>query len=234
MRIALVADLHGNWPATQALERDLARRAVDRVLCLGDIVGKGPSSDRTFDWAMANCDLILGGNWDYGVGGRQFPPDEFYYQQLGEERMARLRELPRETSLTLSGRLVRLFHGRPLMRELITITDSAEEIQPFFTDASGTVYDVVAYADAHRQAYRTMTPGVFFNCGSVGNALGVPRVCYALMEGEPDDASAAFEVRLLSFDYDREQAVQDVLAAPDLPRGDTFIREIQTGRYSRG
>ena len=31
MRIALFADLHGNWPATQALERDLARRGADRL-----------------------------------------------------------------------------------------------------------------------------------------------------------------------------------------------------------
>jgi predicted phosphodiesterase len=83
MRIALVADLHGNWPATQALERDLPRRQVDRVYCLGDVVGKGPSSDRTCDWAFANCDLILGGNWDYGVSYRQFAPDDFYWEQLG-------------------------------------------------------------------------------------------------------------------------------------------------------
>lgn len=53
MRIALVADLHGNRPATLALERDLALDATRRVLCLGDIVGKGPSNDFTFDWAMA-------------------------------------------------------------------------------------------------------------------------------------------------------------------------------------
>ena len=86
MRIALFADLHGNWPATQALERDLARRGADRLYCLGDLVGKGPCSDRTFDWAMANCDLVLGGNWDYGIGYRQFAPDDFYWAQLGEAR----------------------------------------------------------------------------------------------------------------------------------------------------
>ena len=45
MRYALIADLHGNRPATQALERDLNRTRPDKVFCLGDIVGKGPSSD---------------------------------------------------------------------------------------------------------------------------------------------------------------------------------------------
>src|SRR5699024_12033676 len=46
-------------------------------------------------------------------------------------------------------------------------------IEPFFQDGQGGRYDVVGYADAHRQGLRTVTPGVFFNTGSVGNAMGV-------------------------------------------------------------
>lgn len=61
-RIALIADLHGNLPAVEALEQDLKIRSVDEIWCLGDIVGKGPSSPDTFDWAMAHCSLILRGN----------------------------------------------------------------------------------------------------------------------------------------------------------------------------
>ena len=62
-RIALIADLHGNLPAVEALEQDLKTRSVDEIWCLGDIVGKGPSSPDTFDWAMAHCSLILRGNF---------------------------------------------------------------------------------------------------------------------------------------------------------------------------
>ena len=53
--IALVADLHGNLPAVEALERDLTARRIRRVWCLGDMVGKGPSSAETLDWAAARC-----------------------------------------------------------------------------------------------------------------------------------------------------------------------------------
>jgi len=233
MQIALIADLHGNRPATEALERDLNLQKPDRVYCLGDIVGKGPSSDFTFDWAMAHCDLILGGNWDYGVGCKKFPLDGFYWEQLGEKRLAALRALPRETEIRLSGRRVRLFHGRPIMEELVTAHQDAARIEPFFDDGQGGRYDVVAYADAHRQALRTMTPGLFLNTGSVGNALGEPRCCYALLCGEEADG-APFEVRLRQLDYDREQAVRDALAAPRVPRIECFIREVQTGLYSRG
>ncbi len=43
-RVVLIADLHGNLPALEALEQDLNRRGLKEIWCLGDIVGKGPSS----------------------------------------------------------------------------------------------------------------------------------------------------------------------------------------------
>lgn len=233
VKIAFVADLHGNWPAVCALEEDLRRQQPDRIICLGDVVGKGPSNALTYDWAMKNCDLIIGGNWDYGVGEKAFPMDAAYWNQLGEERLAVLRSLPRESEMMLSGRRVRLMHGRPVMNTLITVKDSLEDIQPFFTDAQGKPYDVVLYADAHRQAMRTVNPGLFINTGSVGNGLGVAYCCYAIVEAEPGDAPAPFEVRLRQLPYDRAQAVRDAEAAPDVPRIDTYINEIKTAVYSR-
>lgn len=233
MRIALVADLHGNWPAVQALDSDLKQTKPDRILFLGDAVGKGPRSDATLDWARENCDLMLGGNWDYGIGKQIFAADDFYWNQLGEERLAFLRSLPLETELMMSGRRIRLFHGRPIMEDLVHGQSDRELIYPFFADAQGGRYDVVGYADAHRQALRTLSPGVFFNCGSVGNAMGETYCCYAVLEGTESETPAPFEVRFRMVEYDREQAVRDALAAPELPRGECFIREVQTGIYSR-
>lgn len=233
MQIALIADLHGNRPAVQALEKDLALMKPDKIYCLGDIVGKGPSNDFTYEWAMAHCDLILGGNWDYGVGYQQFPNDRYYWDQLGEKRLEDLRNLPLEHEMTLSGQRIRLFHGRPVMENLVFAINDESLINPFFVDDQGGRYDAVIYADAHRQAMRTMSPGLFINIGSVGNAIGVPKCCYAILCAEEGDAPAPIEIRLRQLDYDREQAVRDAMAAPSLPRVDAYIREIQTGIYSR-
>ena len=233
MKIAFVADLHGNWPATCALEKDLAIQQPDRIICLGDLVGKGPSNAQTFDWVMAHCDLVIGGNWDYGVGHQEFPNDQYYWEQLGQERLRILRSLPTESELMLSGRRVRLMHGRPVMEKLVTVKDPADVIQSFFTDPHGKPFDVVLYADAHRQAVRTVNPGMFINTGSVGNAMGVPVCCYAIVEAEPGDTPAPFEVRLRQLPYDREQAVRDAQAAPRVPLIESYINEIRTGVYSR-
>lgn len=233
MKIALIADLHGNRPAVEALERDLQKMQPDKIFCLGDIVGKGPSSDYTFDWAMANCDLILGGNWDIGVGYKQFPFDRYYWDQLGEERLKKLCELPLEHHMHFSGRRIRLFHGRPVMDTLITVRYAAADIAPFFDDGHGGRFDAVIYADAHSQAMRTISQGLFVNTGSVGNGIGIPKCCYAILCGTEGSEPAPFEIRMRQLDYDREQSIRDAEAAPDVPRIATYIREIQTGIYSR-
>lgn len=230
MIIALIADLHGNMTAVKALERDLARRGADAVWCLGDLVGKGPSNDQTCDWAFANCSLILRGNWDEGISKKLFANDAFFYRQLGRQRMEKLMSLPLEHHLILSGRNIRLFHGRPVMKELLSANLSPEaELESLFQNR----FQVVGYADTHRQSLRTLSGGILFNTGSVGNGLGQNLVQYALMEGSEEDGTAPFDLKMVTLPYDIAAAVREAEAYPDLPNKDLFIREITTGKYSR-
>lgn len=230
-RIALVADLHGNLPATMVLDKDLKRRGLSDIWCLGDIVGKGPNSAETFDWAMANCQVILRGNWDEGIAGQHFcKNDQFYYRQLGQERMRQLGELPLEHHFVLSGKRIRLIHGRPIMKELQSMRDTSDNLRWLFEPD----FDVVGYADVHRPGYRSLYfPGLLFNTGSVGNALGVPMVQYAILQGEENDDSAPFDVTFVSLPYDNEQAVRDAENTPDFPGLECYIKEVRHGVYGR-
>ena len=229
--IAVVADLHGNVPATEALDADLRRRGIDTIYCLGDIVGKGPCSAETFDWAFRRCQVIVQGNWDYGIGEMLFPNDQFYYDQLGPERMRKLRELPREHRLWLSGRNIRLIHGRPVMQMLLTPTSSSESLQPLFEPD----YQVVGYADVHRQGLRMVnTSGILFNTGAVGNPLGQTMVQYAILRGDDQDDQAALDIIFVTLPYDRERAIADTEAAIKLPNGELFSAELRDGIYARG
>ncbi len=229
--IAIVADMHGNWPATQALETDLQRRQIDAVYCLGDMIGKGPSSRETMEWALKNCQIILQGNWEEGIGLKLYPKDEFYYEQLGEEYMALLPGLPLEHSFTLSGRRIRMIHGRPILEDAVGVHREESYFRPLLTD-----HDVLIYADAHKIGMRTLTGGkLVINCGSVGNGLNVNLVQYLILSGEEGDEKAPLDVNLVTLPYDNAQAARDALEAEQrgLVKGDLFAKEVLTGVYAR-
>lgn len=226
MKIALVADLHGNKEAVMALERDLQKRPVDALWCLGDLVGKGPDSDWTFDWAVQNCALILQGNWDEGIGKKLFPNDSFYYEQLGPKRMEALLHFPLEKRFTLSGRKIRLIHGRPVLNYLPHPHDEADSLLPLLLPD----YDMLGYADCHRQGLRTLK-GQIFNIGSVGNALGQPLVQYALLSGGHGELDP-IDLSFVTLGYDRQKAIASALKKPQLPCGSAYIRELTDGVYA--
>ena len=231
-RIALIADLHGNLPAVEALEQDLNARSVDEIWCLGDIVGKGPSSPDTFDWAMAHCSLILRGNWDEGVASRTFSRnDQFYYSQLGEKRMRILAELPLEHHAIISGKHLRLLHGRPTMPVLQATHEPEEELTWLFEPD----YDIVGYADIHRPGLRSLrsAPKLLFSIGSVGNSLGLAMVQYAILQCEMGADPAPLDLNFILLPYDQERAARDAENVLGMPMREAYLQEIRTGIYGR-
>ncbi len=185
MKIALVSDLHGNMTAVKALEKDLDSRQVDSIWCLGDVVGKGPNSHLTFDWAVRNCAFILRGNWDEGIGLRQFRRDVFYYEQLGRLGWRRFSPFRWKSGSGSPAAGSRLVHGRPAMDK--AVLHPGPQGNP--ASLIGPETDLLIYGDCHRQGLRTLSSQVA-NIGSVGNALGIPMVQYALLEGEPGEEKA--------------------------------------------
>lgn len=235
MRLALIADLHGNFPATEAVNNELIRYNIDKLICLGDIVGKGPESDKTMDWAIKKCDFIIGGNWDFGLGNKRYPDDGFYWNQLGEKRLDILKNLPKEYSCIINNLNIRFIHGRPVMKTLLRGNSDSNDFEKlfFYVDTNTNKikkYDILAYADTHRQMIRTLDTGHVFNCGSVGNALGVPKACFAIMDIEK---TGDYSINLCSINYNRDKAVSIALNTNNMPKRDYYIKEITTGVYSR-
>ena len=89
MRIAVIADIHGNLPALEAVLIDIARRHVDRTINLGDCVS-GPLWPREVcDLLMASDDPIIRGNHDRWVSGPDLTSmgaaDRYAYSQLNQK-----------------------------------------------------------------------------------------------------------------------------------------------------
>ncbi len=67
MRTALISDVHGNLEALQVVLDDIDKRQVDRIVCLGDIIGYGPNPCECLDMVMARCDYSILGNHDFAA-----------------------------------------------------------------------------------------------------------------------------------------------------------------------
>ncbi|MCE7990178.1 MAG: hypothetical protein DYG89_54245 [Caldilinea sp. CFX5] len=87
-QIALISDLHGNLPALEATLADIRGRGIDRIFCLGDLVGKGPHSAQTVDISREVCAGTVKGNWDdFILAETDKPTLVWHRQRLGQERL---------------------------------------------------------------------------------------------------------------------------------------------------
>ncbi|HMN97512.1 MAG TPA: metallophosphoesterase family protein [Phycisphaerales bacterium] len=67
MRTAIISDIHANLAALTAVLAHIDARNVDRIICLGDIVGYGPDPVECVDLVAERCEWSLMGNHDFGV-----------------------------------------------------------------------------------------------------------------------------------------------------------------------
>lgn len=102
-RLALIADIHANLEAFHAVLADVASMDVDRVVCLGDIVGYGPDPADCLELAFTTCDRIVLGNHDEAIlrpelfdrfNPRAKDSLEYAASVLTDDHRARLATLP--------------------------------------------------------------------------------------------------------------------------------------------
>jgi len=64
---AVISDIHGNAVALRAVLDDIAAAGIERIICLGDIIGYGPEPLACVDLVREKCAWSLMGNHDFGV-----------------------------------------------------------------------------------------------------------------------------------------------------------------------
>lgn len=65
MRYAIISDIHSNLEALQAVLKTIEQEKIDKIVCLGDIVGYGPYPNECIELIQQNCEIILTGNHDF-------------------------------------------------------------------------------------------------------------------------------------------------------------------------
>ena len=208
-RVAILADIHGNVPALEAVVDDLASQAVDEVLVGGDLVGRGPQGSAIVQRIRALGYPAIGGNHeDYLLGFRrdeisdawrtaeEWAASRWMAAELDDDDDAYLSDLP----FTIRRPGLRLIHGSP--------RSNREGIGPWTPD--GEMRDHLAEieegllvcAHTHRALIRELDCGTVVNVGSVGLPFNRDRRAqYAIFTGGPEGWHA--ELRQVPYDLDR-------------------------------
>ncbi len=207
-RLAILADIHGNVPALEAVLADVAAQDVDEVLVGGDLVGRGPQGSAVVKRVRELGFESIGGNHeDYLLDFRrgEIPSDwrtteewaaaRWMAAELDADDVAYIEALP--FSLLRPG--LRLVHGTPKSnREGIGPWTGDDDLQK---QLGRVEEELLVCAHTHRPLVRELDSGMVVNVGSVGLPFnGDQRAQYAIFERR--DGAWHVEPRQVTYDLE--------------------------------
>jgi putative phosphoesterase len=228
MRILLVADIHANWPALQAIEEP-----HDFCFCLGDLVDYALEPAPCLDWVRRRAHYVVRGNHDHGVAQNVVVTGRagFKYlsgvtrvlthQRLGADDVRFLGSLPVTQAITVDDTRFLLVHASP--RD--PLDEYAYPDVEFWTRRLQNVdADVICVGHTHQPYVLQVGEKLVINPGSVGQPRdGDPRAAYAVIDDN--------RVELKRAEYPVEKTVQTIQdsALPDQAKA--MLTEVfRTGR----
>lgn len=228
-RIAIISDIHGNLEALKTVLKDIKKKNIKRIFCLGDIVGKGIHPKECIDLILENCEVVVRGNLEefiYNDKDLNSVRKKAFRKQLGEEYINKIKKLPFCYELYISGSFIRLFHASPTgvfdrINNLATYKENIKAFYPSDKTISQKVADIVIFGDLHSQFMEKFYCKTLINCGSVGNPIDIIRddnidsdfmeitqASYLIIEGEINDReysnSLSFTFVRVPYDIEKE------------------------------
>ena len=246
LRIALIADIHANVWALDAVLADLKKQRVDTMFNLGDILHGALKPRATYERLRAAGDgLTIRGNQDRQIydatdqDRHKSPTLDYMIKDLGDEPIEWLRRLP---PTAIFEEEIFLCHGTPASDEAYLLEDVASGRPTIRPEAEilrlvkSTRHPVIVCGHTHIPRLVQLANGqIIVNPGSVGlpaysddspvpHAMETysPHASYAILT----KTAGAWDVSFQKVAYDYEPASR---CAASLGRND-WARQIATGR----
>lgn len=235
MKIAVLADIHGNLPALQTVSKHIEKWCPDHVIVAGDTVNRGPRSIECLDFvwekkATDHWQVVRGNHEDYVIA-RSLPGDprhgpqfdlyrsSFYtYNQLNRD-VSRLTQMLEELNLDFmdAGEL-RVTHASMKSRRhgIYPMMDD-EDISRVIAPPPS----VICVGHTHRPLVKQVENTLVVNAGAVGLPFdGDRRASYAQLVYENNQWKAS----IIRIPYDYDQAENDFTESGFLEKGGPLAR----------
>jgi predicted phosphodiesterase len=242
MKLALISDIHGNLEALTAVLADIEKQAVDKIYCLGDVIGYGSDPVDCLQLITNHCDIKLMGNHEYVVLGLESTE---MYTSAAQTAAAWTRgqlsdydfSLIRDFELQRAVEDFHLVHASPFEPERWHYILSPEEAAWAFEHLQGRicfhghshiplVFSEVPDRTPRQKVGHSFLPSrenrYLINIGSVGQPRdNDPRACYVTFDTDE------YAVSYHRVEYDIKLA-QKKMAQAQLP--DMLISRLSSGR----
>jgi putative phosphoesterase len=210
VKIALIADIHANLNALEAVVQDAERRGVSVFLNAGDIVGFGAFPNEVIQTLYSKNALSVIGNYDLevldrnniGKSHKKFAL-EYTRKALTKSYETYLRTLPFKIELEIAHKKLIMIHGSLDSIDEHLYHDTREERFQELAKKEGE--GIIVFGHSHEQFTKKTNGTLFINPGSVGRpGDGNPKGAYAIITARP------FSVELLRINYDVETAADEL------------------------
>ena len=236
MKIAVLADIHGNKRGLEAVAKHIENWGADQVIVNGDVVNRGPSNAECWNFVWEkhvtdNWKLVRGNHEEYLLNFYAPKPLErekeadlhtfaiWAWEQV-KDRALQMTMMPdRQTVVAPDGSMMFVTHGT-IPSNRVGIFPNSEEEDVRRLTLPGPELFVTAHT--HRPLVRDFGGTKVINVGSAGLPFdGDPRVGYGQITWTK---SAGWQAEVIRLDYDREAAQMDMVTSGFLDEGGPFAK----------
>jgi len=227
-RIAFISDIHGNLPALKSVWSDIQSRKIDRVICLGDLVGYYSQINEVIEHLRNNEVSCIMGNHDYamafnhGIIDRSNTCTNVLKKQLTyiqKDNLDFIQSLPESLIIEDGTNTILCVHGG--LKD--AVDEYLGELNDAYFEALDGKYTHVVTAHDHKVRIQDFSTIHFANSGSVGQPRDHnPLASYVVYE------AGKFEIVRVAYTIDETTAAMIQHGFP------TYISDVLYKGYKIG
>lgn len=177
MRLALIADIHGNFVALETVLHEIENESVDQIICLGDVAALGPQPHEVIDrLRQLHCPVILGNTdaWLIAPPGAATSDSDILramtawcVEQLAPTDRSFVQAFPPLLERTLDeSKTLLCYHGSPRSYDdVIAATTPESTVNEMLAEMNASI---MVGGHTHIQMLRRYKNDYLVNVGSVG------------------------------------------------------------------
>jgi len=208
MLIGLIADVHSNVVAIEAVLLELDALGVEKILHAGDLVGYNPYPNETIELFRKRKIISIRGNHERALLTGDLSDFNWFAacalqwtsNTISRENLDYISKLKDTESISVADIEIFLAHGSPNDPDTYVYP---EDVEPGLLTI--TNYDILVIGHTHIQFKKQFEEGIIVNPGSVGQPRDLnPASAFAILDTDTK------RIELKRTEYDIEKVIEDM------------------------